>query len=146
LTFLIDTNVISELRKKTRCNANVAAWYATVDNSGLYLSVLVTGEIRKGIEQIKQRDPIRPAKLEAWLTEIEMLYEDRIIPIDREITDQWGRFSAMRTLPAVDGLLVATAKVKGLTLVTRNIKNVVGLGVLLLNPIDPQLTLPHRTH
>jgi predicted nucleic acid-binding protein len=89
LTFLIDTNVISELRKKTRCDANVAAWYATVDNSGLNLSVLVTGEIRKGIEQIKRRDPSQAAQLEAWLAEIEVLYKDRIIPIDREITDQW---------------------------------------------------------
>jgi toxin FitB len=146
LTFLIDTNVISELRKKTRCDGNVAAWYATVDSSGLHLSVLVTGEIRKGVEQIKRRDPSQAARLEAWLAEIEVLYEDRIIPIDREISDQWGRFSAMRALPAVDGLLVATAKVKGLTLVTRNIKNVAGLGVALLNPFDPHFTPPHGTH
>jgi len=137
LNFLLDTNIISEVRKGQRCDRNVAAWYAAAAPGDLYLSVLVAGEIRRGIEQAKRRDPRRAAVFEAWLADIEAIFGDRILPIDRTVANEWGRLSAMRTIPPVDGLLAATAKVHGMTLATRNERNVAGLGAEVLNPFRP---------
>jgi predicted nucleic acid-binding protein len=134
LSFLIDTNVISEIRKGERCDRRVAAWYASVDPSGLYLSVLVTGEIRRGIERMQRRDPGRAAVFERWLADLGVAFAGRILPVDRAVADEWGRLSALRTVPPVDGLLTATARVHGLTLATRNTADVAGLGGRVLNP------------
>lgn len=136
MNFLIDTNVISELRKAERCDHNVAAWYASIEEIDLYLSVLVTGEIRRGIERARRRDPERAAVFERWLTELDAAFGDRILPIDRAIADEWGRLSAIRTVPAVDGLLAATARVHGMILATRNAADVAGLGTEVLNPFE----------
>ncbi len=140
MSFLIDTNIISEVRKGARCNANVAAWYATIDDGELYLSVLVTGEIRKGIELVRSRDAGRAEALEKWLAMIEAAFDDRILPVDRAVTDEWGRMGALRTIPNVDGLLAATAKVHRMTFVTRNEADVVGLGAKTLNPFNASAT------
>jgi predicted nucleic acid-binding protein len=137
LSFLIDTNVISEIRKGERCDRRVAAWYESIDPSGVYLSVLVTGEIRRGIERMQRRDPARAAVFERWLADLGVAFAARILPIDRAVADEWGRFSAIRTVPAVDELLAATAKVHSLTLVTRNIADIAGLGAAVLNPFEP---------
>ena len=125
--FLVDTNVISEARKRGRANRAVIAWIAAHQDE-LYLSVLVTGEIRRGIESIRKRDPPAGAS-EGWLREIETTFEDRILPVDGAVADRWGRLMADRTLPAIDGLLAATALVHGLTLATRNVRDVVKSGV-----------------
>ena len=143
MSFLIDTNVISEVRKGARCNANVAAWYASIDDDDLYLSVLVTGEIRKGIELVRSRDAARAEALEKWLAMIDAAFGDRILPVDRAVTDEWGRMGALRTIPNVDGLLAATAKVHRMTFVTRNEADVVGLGARTLNPFNA--STPTRT-
>ena len=137
MSFLIDTNVISEIRKGARCDRHVAAWYASVEPGGLYLSVLVTGEIRRGIERARRRDPERATIFERWLADIGAAFAGRILPVDRVVADEWGRLSAIRTIPAVDGLLAATAKVHELTLATRNIAEVAGLGASVLNPCEP---------
>jgi predicted nucleic acid-binding protein len=134
VSFLIDTNIISEVRKKGLCDRNVAAWYASVDEGDLYLSVLVTGEVRKGIELARRRDPPKAAALESWLAQVDAAFGERILPIDRTVADEWGRMSAARAIPAIDGLLAATAKVHGMTLVTRNDVDVAGLGARVLNP------------
>lgn len=134
MNFLIDTNVISEIRKGRRCDRNVAAWYASIENSNLYLSVLVTGEIRRGIERARRRDPARAVIFEAWLADVAAAFGDRILPIDRAVADEWGRLSAVRTIPAADALLAATAKVHGMTLATRNEADLAGLGADILNP------------
>jgi len=134
VSFLIDTNVISEIRKHARCDRNVAAWYASIDDGDLYLSVLVMGEIRKGIELARRRDRAKAAALESWLNEVDAALGERILPIDREVTDEWGRMSAERPIPVIDGLLAATAKVHRMTLVTRNDSDVAGLGAKVLNP------------
>jgi len=134
VSFLIDTNVISEVRKHARCDRNVAAWYASIDDGDLYLSVLVMGEIRKGIELALRRDRAKAAALESWLNEVDAALGERILPIDREVTDEWGRMSAERPIPVIDGLLAATAKVHRMTLVTRNDSDVAGLGAKVLNP------------
>ncbi len=134
MSFLIDTNVISEIRKGPRCDEQVAAWYAKVEDAELYLSVLVLGEIRKGIEWARPRDPAKAEALERWLGAVEQGFGSRILPIDRAVADEWGRMSAPRPIPTIDGLLAATAKTRGLTLVTRNAGDVRGLGAKVLNP------------
>lgn len=131
--FLVDTSVISEARKRGRANPAVIAWIADHQDE-LYLSVLVTGEIRRGIESIRKRDPRAAASLERWLREIETSFEDRILPVDGAVADRWGRLMADRTLPAIDGLLAATALVHGLTLATRNVRDVLKSGVSAVDP------------
>lgn len=134
--YLLDTNVISEVRKGSRCDAQVAAWYAQVDASDLFLSVLTTGEIRKGVERARPHDPGKAHVLEQWLDDLQHRFADRILAVDTRIADEWGRLSAPRNVPVIDGFLAATAKVHGLTLVTRNTGDVNGLGATLLNPFD----------
>jgi hypothetical protein len=136
LNYLIDTNIISEIRKRDRCDLNVAAWYASLDDEALYLSVLVLGEIRRGVERVRPSDPVQARALEAWLTQVIKLFGDRILPIDQAVADAWGRMGAARPLSAIDALLAATAKVNGMTLVTRNAAHVAGLGVGVLNPFE----------
>ena len=135
--FLIDTNVISEWRKGTRCDANVASWFASIDADDLYLSVMVLGEIRKGIEGLRSRDPLQARALDTWLARVDKAFGDRILPIDGEVADGWGRLNAIRPISVVDGLLAATAKIHQLTLVTRNESDVAGLGATVLNPFHP---------
>jgi len=134
VSFLIDTNVISEIRKRAQCDRNVAAWYASIDDDAVYLSVLVMGEIRKGIALAERRDRPKAAMLEAWLNAVDTAFAERILPIDRAVTDEWGRMSARRPVPVIDGLLAATAKVHDMTLVTRNDEDVANLGSKVLNP------------
>lgn len=134
MNYLIDTNIISEIRKKSRCDRNVAAWYASIEDDEVYLSVLVVGEIRKGVELARRRNPAQAGALERWLKEVALAFADRIIPVDRAITDEWGAMSAKRSLPVIDALLAATAKVHGLVLVTRNDAHVADLGAEVLNP------------
>ena len=135
--YLLDTNVVSELRKRDRCDENVAAWYTGLSDDDLYLSVLTLGEIHKGIELVRDRDPEQAEVLENWLRYVEQNYEGRILSIDADITEAWGRMHYIRNVPVIDGLLAATAKVHNLILVTRNIQHVEGLGANLLNPFVP---------
>ena len=137
MNYLIDTNIISEVRKGAHCDANVAAWYASIDDANVYLSVLVLGEIRRGIERARPRDPPRARALEKWLADVEDAFGERILPINRAVTDEWGRMSAKRPVPVVDGLLAATAKVHRLTLATRNLADVNDLGAQVLDPFAP---------
>lgn len=136
MSFLIDTNVVSELRKGRQCDANVAAWYEAASPQSLHLSVLVLGEIRKGIELARPRDPEKAQRLEVWLEAVERAFGDRIIPIDRAVADMWGQMNALRPIAVVDGMLAATARIHDLTLVTRNAADVAGLGAKILNPFD----------
>ena len=133
---LVDTNVISEVRKGDRCDRNVAAWYASVDDDDLYLSVLVIGEIRRGIAGVRGRDPARAELYAAWLDEVREAYEGRILPVTEEIAETWGDMNAHRRLPAVDSLLAATAQAHGLVLITRNVADIAATGVAALNPFD----------
>ena len=135
MSYLIDTNIISEVRKGHRCDAKVSAWYASIADGDLFLSTLVLGEIRRGVELARLRDAAKAAALERWLREVETAFDGRIFGIDNAVSDQWGRMGAVRPIPVIDGLLAATALVNGLTLVTRNDRNVAGLGATVLNPI-----------
>nr|WP_284701351.1 type II toxin-antitoxin system VapC family toxin [Rhodoplanes tepidamans] len=135
---LIDTNVISELRKGERCAAAVARWYAGVDGTTLHLSVLVLGEIRRGIEKARRADPARAAVFERWLATLEDTFGSRILPIDRAVADAWGRLAAIRSVPVADGLMAATALVHDMTLVTRNVADVAGLGARVIDPFGAE--------
>lgn len=99
--------------------------------------MLTIGEIRKGIESIRRRDAPSAGALDAWLFGLIAHHSSRLLPIIVPVADEWGRMSAPDPLPVIDGLLAATAKLHGLTLVTRNVDDVSATGVPLLNPFEP---------
>ena len=90
MSFLIDTNVISELRKGDRADPGVASWFAGLADEEIFLSVLTLGEIRRGIESIRRRDPKAAGALESWLGRVSEAHRDRLLPIDRSIAEEWG--------------------------------------------------------
>ena len=134
MSYLLDTNVISEIRKQERSDRNVYRWWSGVRDAELHLSVLVLGEIRKGTEGVRGKDPKQADALERWLQAVYKAFEGRILGIDSAVAEEWGQMNARRPFPALDGLLAATAKIHGLTLVTRNVGDVADSGVSLLNP------------
>lgn len=134
MSYLIDTSIISEVRKGDRCDPHVSTWYASVADGDLFLSTLVLGEIRRGVELARSKDPGKAAALERWLRQVEAAFDGRVLGIDNAISDQWGRMSAIRPIPVIDGLLAATALANDLTLVMRNDRNIAGLGARVLNP------------
>ncbi len=136
MSFLLDTNIISELRKGTRCNSDVANWFSTVEDHDVYLSVLVIGEIRKGVELIRRNDPDTAARLENWLQQIVDQYSERILPVDRSVAEEGGRLNVPNPRPTIDTLLAATAKVHHLVLATRNVNDIRHTGVSYINPFD----------
>lgn len=136
MSYLIDTNIVSEVRKGARCDPNVSAWYASIAETDIFLSTLVLGEIRKGIELARPRDAGKAMALERWLWDVETAFDGRVLAIDNMVSDQWGRMSAIRPVSVIDGLLAATAVAYGLTLVTRNDRDVAGLGAIVLNPFN----------
>lgn len=134
MTYLIDTNVLSEVRKGGRCDPEVARWWSGVGDDDLYLSVLVLGEIRKGVEILRRRDPVRASAIEAWLAEIGEAFSGRILPVDQPVAEAWGRLNVPDPVPVIDGLLAATAMIHNLILVTRNVSDIAGTGARFLDP------------
>jgi predicted nucleic acid-binding protein len=132
--FLLDTNVVSELRKRERCAPKVNAWAKSIEPNQNFLSVLAVGELRRGAILKRRTDRAAADALEQWIARLTHFYGDRILPITLEIAQEWGRLSALRPIPPEDGLLAATAHVHRLMLVTRNTRNVQRLGVAVLNP------------
>ena len=137
MNFLVDTNVLAELRKGARCDVNVGRWGGRTPATSMFVSVLTLGEIRKGIESLRPKDPAQAAALEHWCQRVVAAFSGRVLPVDAAVADTWGRMSAGSPLPAIDGLLAATAQTHGLTLVTRNVRDFGRAGVDLLNPFDP---------
>jgi len=134
MSYLLDTNVLSELRRK-QPNKGVSAWFAQRPASSLYLSVLTLGELRKGIDGVQ--DEPRKLALSDWLqNELSLFFLGRVLSIDEQVADRWGQLvaAAGRPLPAIDSLLAATALVHGLHMVTRNAKDFEGLGLDVINP------------
>src|SRR6218665_282405 len=145
LSYLVDTNVLSELRNR-RADAKVVAWMQARPRQTLYLSVLSLGEIRKGIEGVA--DPAFRQTLTDWLeVKLPKYFLGRVLGIDAEGADRWGRVQASdgRTLPVIDALLAATALQHDLTLVTRNVKDFERLGVQLVNPWEGRASINHAT-
>lgn len=134
MSYLVDTNILSELRRKAP-NAGVVAWFSKRPASSLYLSVLTLGELRKGVEGVA--DTERRMALLDWLeADLPNFFMGRILTVDAHVADRWGRMVAQagRPLPAIDSLLAATAAHHDLSLVTRNVKDFTNLGVEVINP------------
>lgn len=125
--------MVSELRKRT-CDARVSAWFASVPGDALFLSVLVVGEIRRGIQRLERRDAKQAAVFATWLDELRQGFGDRVVPIDAEIAEQWGSIDAGAPVPVEDGLMAATAIVRDMVFVTRNVSDVARSGARLLDP------------
>ena len=133
---LIDTNVWSDLQKRSRINPGAQGWFAGVPMDDLYLSVLVVGEVRCGIERLRRRDPEQALRLASRLAQLTLAMSGRILPLSLQIAEQWGRINVPNPLPVVDSLLAATALVHDLTFVTRNVRDVERSGVRCFNLFD----------
>ncbi|MER6171988.1 type II toxin-antitoxin system VapC family toxin [Streptosporangium sp. NPDC001681] len=133
--YLLDTNVVFEARKRNG-SPQVKDWIAAAHGPTLYISSLTVGEIRCGVELRRRRDPDQATVLERWLHGLQRQFDDRIVPVTVEAAEEWGRLNAIRPLPTTDGLIAATARVNGWTLVSRNIKDFTGTGVSVVNPFD----------
>jgi len=133
--YLLDTNVLSEVRRP-RGDAGVRRWISSVATEDFYLSVLTLGEVRRGIGLLSRRDPVQAEVYEAWLVTVLRDYADRVLPVDAEAAEEWGRMNVPDPISIVDGLMAATAKVRNMTFVTRNTADVARTDVRLLNPFD----------
>lgn len=136
MTYLLDTNVVSETWKP-KPDRNLSAWLATVAGAELFLSVLVVGELRQGIERLRRRDLAQAALYEQRLSNVYGHHADRLVPIDTAVAEAWARMNVPDEVPVIDGLMAATALVRGWTLVTRNIKDIERTGVSFLDPFEP---------
>ena len=134
MSWLVDTNVLSELRKGERAEEGIKAWFATTAEEDLYTSVLVLGQIRRGVESIRRRDTASALALDLWLRRLATGFGERILPVDIRVADRWGALNVPDPVPTVDGLLAATALVHDLVLVTRNVRDVAATGVQVLDP------------
>jgi toxin FitB len=138
--YLIDTNIISELRKKSKANPGVLKFFqqAVEQTAPLYLSVITIGELRRGVEIIRHRGDRHQADLlEAWLQTVLEDYTDHILDFTGLDAQVWGKLRVPHPQNAVDKQIAATALTCGLTLVTRNVSDFAGTGVPLLNPFEP---------
>ncbi len=134
MSYLLDTNVVSEL-VRPRPNERVIAWFGSVADSALHLSVLSVGEIRQGVETLPAG--ARRTRLLTWLeNDLAAWFEDRLLPVSLAVADRWGSLLGQvdRPVPAVDSLLAATALEHGLTMVTRNVDDFRFPGLTVVNP------------
>lgn len=136
MSWLLDTNILAELRKGERGSPAVRRWFRVHAEEEHFTSVLVIGEIRRGIELKRRRDPDSAAHLEAWLGRLELDFASRILPVDLVVAQRWGRLSVPDPLPAVDGLIAATALVHDLTVVSRNVRDLARTGVAVVDPFE----------
>jgi predicted nucleic acid-binding protein len=133
VSYLLDTNVVSELRRSSP-NPDVKSWFEQAAGDDLFLSVIVVGEIRQGIERVRSRDPEQANGLERWLEVLHGEFQDRLLPVSTSVAEEWGRLNAPSPLPVIDSLLAATALVHGLTFVTRDTSALTRTGVALFDP------------
>lgn len=133
--FLLDTNVISELRRPLRADKNVLAWAGKTSVASLFLSAISILEIELGTLQIARRDAVRGAALRTWIdNQILRSFEGRILPIDTAVAQRCARLHVPNTRADRDALIAATALIHELTVVTRNVPDFEPMGVALLNP------------
>jgi predicted nucleic acid-binding protein len=133
--YLIDSNVLSELRKP-RCVEQVAAWFRSTPPSELFTSVLVMAELRRGSLLVRRRDPEGAERLDGWIAELGVAFEDRVLLVSSAVANRWAHLMVPDPISVIDGLLAATALVHDHTLVTRNTRDVVRTGVKVLDPFS----------
>jgi predicted nucleic acid-binding protein len=137
--YLLDTNVVSEIRKKERANKGVRAFFrrAAKEDADLYLSVVTVGELRRGVEIVRHRgDVAQTAVLDTWLTGVLNEFAQYVLPVGEDVGQLWGRLRVPQAEHALDKLIAATALIHDLTVVTRNVGDFSPTGVRLLNPFD----------
>ncbi len=134
MKFLLDTSVISEIRRRDGAHPRVARWVAQTPVEEIGTSVIVLAEIRRGIELKRRNDLEQANSLDRWFSQMRARLGDRVLPIDEPIAEAWAVLSVPDPPPLIDGLLAASAKVHGLTLVTRNVADIARTGVSLLDP------------
>jgi predicted nucleic acid-binding protein len=134
--FLLDTNVISEIRKRDRAHPNVVRWVHRTPVGEIGTGVLVLAEIRRGIELKRRIDPKQARLLDPWFSQMRTRLEDRVLPVDEPIAEAWAVMGIPNPRPLIDGLLAATAKARRLTLVTRNVADVSAAGISFLDPFS----------
>lgn len=133
--YLLDTNVVSELRKPKPHGA-VVAWIQSVPDDQLFISALTLGELQAGVERTRKRDQEKAAIIESWIHQIVEAYE--VIPMDAEMFREWARLMEGKSDQLLeDAMIAATARVRGLTVATRNVRDFKGLAVGVLNPFIP---------
>ncbi len=136
MKFLLDTNIISEIRKRDRAHPNVVHWVTRTPVEDIGTSVLVLAEIRRGIELKRRSDPDQARSLDRWYSRMRTRLGQRVLPIDEPVSEAWALLGIPDLLPLIDGLLAATAQMHGLTLVTRNVADVATTGVRLFDPFS----------
>lgn len=136
MNYLLDTNVVSELRKsQQRAEARVRAWVAERTPTGLYLSAISVLEIELGIRRVLRRDPVQGQRLQRWLEEdLLAVFSGRVVPVDVDVAREAAKLHIPDPRPERDALIAATASVHGMTIVTRNVKDFVGLEPPVINP------------
>ncbi len=133
--YLLDTNVVSELRKQ-RPHGSVVAWLQSIDDAQVYLSAVTLGEIQAGIELTREQDPGKAEEIEAWLELLAAAYN--VLPMDAATFRAWARLMHRKSDTLYeDAMIAATAKVHGLTVATRNVSDFNALGLDVFNPFAP---------
>lgn len=136
MTYLLDTCILAETRKRVPA-PGVVEWIRSAPSDQLYVSVLTLGEIAQGIARIRARgDRLQAGILERWLRDVEAGFAGRALPVTTRVAADWGRRQPARPVPVIDALIAATARVNGLSVVTRNVKDFERAGVLVINPCD----------
>jgi hypothetical protein len=134
MNILVDTNVISELKRGRKASPHVAAWFMALSPENVFTSVIVLGEIRRGIELIARRDKPQGETLEQWYALVRQWLGRRVLAVDEPSMATWAQISVPNMLPAYDGLIAATAIVHGLAIATRNTQDYRRTGAQVIDP------------
>ncbi len=140
MAYILDTNILSELRRGRKCDQKVRRWVEGVDALDMFISVVTLGEIRAGVESLRLRDPQQAAVIERWLLTLPRKYAGRTLTVTAKEADRWGRLSPNQRPGAGDGLIAATALQHGLIVATRNTSDFERCGVPLVNPFLHEVT------
>jgi len=134
VSYLVDTNVLSELRKGPQAHGGVLAWDDATSGTTRFISVVVLGELRKGARARTRKDPLAGAALDRWIDRVAATFNDRILPVDVAVAEAWAEIMVPNPRPPMDALIAATALVHGLVLITRNTPHFAGMGITTINP------------